>query len=43
MDLKIIIFNLNENEREMVSTAAFEVCATRMLNIDATHLVIGVY
>jgi len=31
MDLKIMSFNLNENEREMVSTAAFGVCATRRI------------
>ncbi len=31
MDLKIISFNLNENEREMVSTAALGVCATRRI------------
>jgi hypothetical protein len=37
MDLKIISFNLNENEREMVSTAAFGVCATcRILRISRT-------
>ena len=31
MDLKIMSFNLNENEREMVSTAAFGVCAMRRI------------
>jgi hypothetical protein len=31
MDLKIMSFNLNENEREMVSTAAFGVRATRRI------------
>jgi len=31
MDLKIISFNLNENERERVSTAAFGVCAMRRI------------
>jgi len=31
MDLKIMSFNLNENERDMVSTAAFGVCATRRI------------
>jgi hypothetical protein len=31
MDFKIMSFNLNETEREMVSTAAFGVCATRRI------------
>ncbi len=31
MDLKIMSFDLNENEREMFSTAAFGVCATRRI------------
>jgi hypothetical protein len=31
MDLKIMSFNLNETEREMVSTAAFGVCAMRRI------------
>jgi len=31
MDLKIMSFNFNENEKEMISTAAFGVCATRRI------------